>query len=284
MWQFLFVIQKLTRQLFSKCICHTKIAQFCSFTRANRAKSILQERFGNKSEIVKSYVKKIMGLPYNQNANPKKIGEFSVRLNHCVQALQTMDKINQVDGYVAVTLEKLPDIPGDLVKMDHDWERWNFAQLSEAVRLRTRWNPADPNCEKSPTERSTKSFHPTNRMCVCCGEEIAMQLTVTRIVNVAERKQILKKKRLCFNWAIGSHRAAECLSKSTCQHCRRRHHSSICNSLKREEKKEIALTTNHSPEGVFPVPKGEACDDSTKQVEMLMSSNRVCMESYHLST
>ena len=79
-----------------------------------------------------------MGLPYNQNANPKKIGEFSVRLNHCVQALQTMDKINQVDGYVAVTLEKLPDIPGDLVKMDHDWERWNFAQLSEAVRLRTR--------------------------------------------------------------------------------------------------------------------------------------------------
>ncbi len=99
----------------------------------NRAKSILQERFGKESEIVKSYVKEITGLPYIQNANPKKISEFSERLNHCVQALQTMGKINQVDGYVAVTLEKLPAIRGDLVRTDPDWEKWNFAQLTEAI-------------------------------------------------------------------------------------------------------------------------------------------------------
>jgi hypothetical protein len=180
-----------------------------------------------------------MGLPYIQNSNPRKIGEFSKKLNHCVQALQTMDKLNQVDGYVAVTLEKLPTIRGDLVRTDSDWERWNFAQLSEAIRLWTRQNPVDPTREKSTNERPTKSFYLTSRQCVYCGEENHKATTCDKIVDVAERKQILKKKQLCFNCAIGSHRAAECSSKLTCQHCGKRHHSSICDSTKRDEKKEV---------------------------------------------
>ena len=36
MWQFLFVTKKLIRQLFKKCICHTKVAKFCSSTRVNK--------------------------------------------------------------------------------------------------------------------------------------------------------------------------------------------------------------------------------------------------------
>ena len=43
----------------------------------NRAKSILQDRCGEESEIIKSYVKDIMNLPYIPNANPRKIKDFS---------------------------------------------------------------------------------------------------------------------------------------------------------------------------------------------------------------
>ena len=134
------------------------------------------------------------------------------------------------------------------------------------------------------------------------------------MIEVGERKQILKKKRLCFNCAIASHRgAAECSSKSACQHGGRRHHSSICDSQKRGEEKEKVLMTNHSSEGVFPVlvikvngVKCRALIDSgsgssyisaklvnilkvkpvstqTKQVEMLMSSKRTRMEIYQLN-
>ena len=111
----------------------------------NRAKAVLQERYGKESEIVKSYIKEIMALPSIPNANPRKISDFSERLNHCVQSLETMNKISQVDGNVAMTLDKLPAIRGDLVRTDPNWERWNFAQLSEAIRLWTRRNPVDPN-------------------------------------------------------------------------------------------------------------------------------------------
>ena len=68
-------------------------------------------------------------------ANPRKISEFSERLSYCVQALETTNKLNQVNGHVPMTLDKLPAIRGDIVRMDPDWENWNFSQLSEAGRL-----------------------------------------------------------------------------------------------------------------------------------------------------
>ena len=49
-----------------------------------------------------------------------------------------------------------------------------------------------------------------------------------------ERKRILAKKGLCFNCATKPHRASDWTSKSACGHCKRRHHTSICD-LKNEK-------------------------------------------------
>ena len=39
----------------------------------NRAKSILEDKYGNEAEIVKAYTQEILNLPTISNANPKKI-------------------------------------------------------------------------------------------------------------------------------------------------------------------------------------------------------------------
>ena len=111
----------------------------------NRAKSILNERFGKESEIVKAYVKEILDLPLISSANPRRINEFSEKLTYCAQALQTLNKLEQVNGAVSMMLDKLPAIRGDLVRTDPNWESWSFAKLSEAVQLWTRRNPVDTN-------------------------------------------------------------------------------------------------------------------------------------------
>ena len=128
----------------------------------NRAKSILLSNYGKESEITKAFVKEIMALPVITSANPRRISEFSEKLTYCVQALETMNKLSEVNENVPMTLDKLPAIRGDLVRTNPDWEKWNFAQLSEAVRLWTKRNPIEeretseqPNSKR---DRSRKLF------------------------------------------------------------------------------------------------------------------------------
>ena len=67
----------------------------------NRAVSILKDRFGKESEIVKTYVKEILELPYTATSNPKRIHEFYDLLSYCVQSLEALKKLEAVNGTVA---------------------------------------------------------------------------------------------------------------------------------------------------------------------------------------
>ena len=151
-----------------------------------------------------------------------------------------MNKLRQVHGNVSMTLDKLPGIRGDLVRTDPNWEKWTFAELSEAIRQWTRRNPVDQNRTDRDKDRHTgaKVFHAKSRERVYCGDVTHKAGDCTKITNVSERKQILSKKRLCFNCAIGSHSAAECSSKGTCQNCGKRHHTSICEETQTKVKEK----------------------------------------------
>ena len=48
-----------------------------------------------------------MSLPQINNANSQKIHDFLEKLLCSVQALDTMGKIKEMNGYVRVTLQKL---------------------------------------------------------------------------------------------------------------------------------------------------------------------------------
>jgi hypothetical protein len=59
----------------------------------NRAKSILEERHGKESEIVKAYVKDIIDLPTVRGDDPIQVHQFYERLVYDVQSLETMGKL-----------------------------------------------------------------------------------------------------------------------------------------------------------------------------------------------
>jgi hypothetical protein len=62
---------------------------------------------------------------------------------YAVQSLETMGCLQQVNGNVVLTLEKLPGIRDDLARTDPDWESWDFVKLVEALHLWTRRNPIE---------------------------------------------------------------------------------------------------------------------------------------------
>jgi hypothetical protein len=220
----------------------------------NRAKAILREKYGKESEIVKAYSKKILDLPLITSNNAKMISEFSEKLTYCVQSLQTMHKLDSVNGLTSLTLDKLPTIRGDLVRSDNEWESWDLDKLAEALRLWVRRNPAaDRDDEREKKKRDMKTFHShVGRGCVYCDCKDHKANDCQKVTTVSDRKQILAKKHLCFNCALGSHQAAKCQSRISCQKCGKRHHTSICDKQTNEERK-IALTANGVGEGVFPV-------------------------------
>ena len=73
----------------------------------NRAKGILEDQYGKENEIVKAHVKEIINLPSVKGGDPVQVHKFYERLMHAVQSPETMGKLEQVNGNVPLTLDKL---------------------------------------------------------------------------------------------------------------------------------------------------------------------------------
>ena len=95
-----------------------------------RAKSILTSRYGKPSEVAAAYIHCITSLPVILTCNPNRIQEFYEKLTISVQALETMKKLKYIKGYARLTLDKLPGIRADLVRLD----KWDFCQLVDSLR------------------------------------------------------------------------------------------------------------------------------------------------------
>ena len=100
----------------------------------NRAKAILEDKHGKEPEIVKCYAKEILDLPHITGANPRKVAEFYEKLTYCVLALETLGKLSQVTGNVAMTPEKISVIREDLVRTNLEVESWDFVKLGEVIK------------------------------------------------------------------------------------------------------------------------------------------------------
>ena len=190
------------RELVTPQVSRTIEALPFTAKRYNRAKSIWKEKFGKDSEIIKAYTKEILELPTLTGTNPKAISDFSEKLTYCVQALQTLNKLEQVNGATLMTLDKLPGIRVDLVRTDAEWEKWDFAKLSEAIRLWTTRNPVDrkSNGRDSGERRNQKwdrsrklyqargqDFNP--KECVYCGEVSHKPSNVKRLLKSKKEEQ-----------------------------------------------------------------------------------------------
>ena len=67
-----------------------------------------------------------------------------------VQSLDVMGKLKDINGYVRTTIDKLPGITDDLVRIDSDCHNWNFGKFVEQLRQWAERNPI--SFEKKPPE------------------------------------------------------------------------------------------------------------------------------------
>jgi len=71
---------------------------------------------------------------------------------------------------------------------------------------------------------------PNNRLCPYCGEQHRLDRCQT-LASVSERISLLRQERRCFNCLGANHTTSQCFSKGRCLKCKRKHHTSICESI-----------------------------------------------------
>ena len=89
-----------------------------------RAKNILKSTYGKDSEVINAYVQNITSLPIVKGNHPSKIHEFYAKLLTSVQALESMGKLDGINGLTRATLDKLEGIKSNLVLLDKTWQDW----------------------------------------------------------------------------------------------------------------------------------------------------------------
>lgn len=235
-----------------------------------RAKNILTTKYGKESEIINAHVTNIMSLPVIHGANPTKIMNFYETLLPNLQALETMGKIREVNGYVRMTLDKLEGIRGDLVRTDDNWQEWDFPFLLEALRKWTIRNPPKPIEERQgqdklppnkpfkpvlPKNRSyqTRQQDPKRRPCVYCDSANHPSVDCDKVTTLQERRRELNRRQLCFNCTGANHKAPECRCAACCKVCNRRHHTSICPGKVPEQPPEPMLVATGKGSVTYPV-------------------------------
>lgn len=242
------------KELLESNVCETIDGLPFNSEGYERAKNILKSNYGKTSEIVRAYIDNINALPVISGSKPNEIHKFWQTLNYNVQALETLGKLSGCLSMVRGVLDKLPGIKADLVNGKPGWQDWGFAELmrsleewkaihpmevnesvheispSQPSHLRSR-PPRPPRPPRTPRDNSfyAQDRGPiSRRVCVYCDRETHRSWECDSVTSPAERRRILQSKRLCFNCTGTQHNASQCRSRTSCVHCKQKHHSSIC--------------------------------------------------------
>ena len=86
----------------------------------------LKKEYGQTRAVISAHLDEIINLPTIRGTNHEKIQEFYDKLSRNFDALQTLGEGGKLQGFVMNTLNKLPHVKPDLVRVDGSWEDWEL--------------------------------------------------------------------------------------------------------------------------------------------------------------
>ena len=84
--------------------------------------------YGKPRVVANCHIKCITSLPIITGTHPNRVHEFYEDLIVSSQAVDTINNLKHINGQVKITLDKFPGILADLVRLDDDWQDWEFTQ------------------------------------------------------------------------------------------------------------------------------------------------------------
>ena len=151
-------------------------------------------------------------------------------------------------------MSKLPNDIRIQIARKANSETWKIDELLEVIKVEIEVREAseriktnDNNKQPSPSNRpnygsasafTTRSGESFNKLqCVYC-KRAHYSSSCETIKNVRERKDILRQSGRCFNCIRKGRKLKDCPVSKHCRHCNKRHHQSICFSVRESSKED----------------------------------------------
>ena len=219
----------------------------------NGAKRILEKIYGKDMKIHKALIKELEGLEaITSTQHTAKVHDYYNKLSRIIRTLMTMKRLESAQSYVYTLLDKLGPVKEALIQKDDEWEDWDLEQLVENLEKYVDRHPlpADATLSSTTTLKKRGYEHQTDgklrdRMmlansidrprerptnCVYCELTNHRSSDCNKVLTLAQRRDIVKRKRLCFNCTGFGHTASKCRSRG-CRKCGGRHHTSLCDGV-----------------------------------------------------
>ena len=199
------------------------------------AKKILQNTYGKDIKVRKALIQELEELGRITNANHlKEIQEFYNKLARIVRTLVTMKKIKTAQSHVYSLMDKLGPVKEALATKDDDGEEWDLEQLVENLRRYIDRHPlpaergqvnnivpfrrrlSESRQEWKGKERillACAAQKNQRNACVYCERNNHRSSDCLKVLDIAQRKNILRSKNMCFICTNTGHVAAKCKSR-----------------------------------------------------------------------
>ena len=249
-----------------------------------RAWDALLDKYDNNSRLKQEYILDLDNLKPLQLASAYKIRQLYDQVNENREALATLgEKVDQWDAILVTKLISCLDNETrkfyqiGVVNQGAKNVTWKMAtefvnnyctalENSQSSSSRNQDSgPPKPEQQKRSTvlTATVKSQQQQEIKCNICAQQHFTYTCPTLVSNnnIDEKRELVKNKNLCFNCLRPGHCARNCLSKNTCKHCRRKHHSELhmeqCTppppaptTSKVEEPKEVKTHSNHATSSI----------------------------------
>ena len=115
------------------------------------------------------------------------------------------------------TLNKLPHVKPDLVRVDGSWEEWEMGALINNLQAWLKRNKCDDGFKPPSDNRKRErywygGYGKPKPKCIFCSEEHWSD-ECKRAVTRDQRKKFFVDKNLCFNCGRTGHRGSQCRSR-----------------------------------------------------------------------
>ena len=261
-------------------------------TEANyyHAIAILQDRYGQQHKIVNAHMQALLEMPSPSN-NLASLRTFYDTVESHIRGLSSLGKsqLSYGDLLIPIIMGKLPtDLQRNLAR-EHSNSPWNLPDLMAAILKEIRIlesTPYDPHKSMprstaaafhvaSPGNHPRKQNNPDNnkkQKCVFCKKAHPAH-NCDVVTDYQKRLDIVKENNLCFN-CLAHHKVAQCPSRFRCRKCKKKHHTSLCNSKPTESEglKPEGTSDSATPTTTAGLVTPASCCTASKNTACLLKT------------